>query len=222
MPSTIFCAYSSQGGRSHNEDTAFACSDRVMVADGIGSYGAGDKASKAAVDFYTNKALLPCSGVVAAVTQGATTFTGVQLVGRAWAFLHCGDTAAFLYNAAGLRRLTEDQSVFGAVGASNYSDAFDIREAKRTLLSYLGGGRDASLTWQSGSVPAAPGDIIVVLSDGFYGCCEDPATGLLDLGALKPIIDSVLLASPEEAQRICMDCGVRKRDNASFAALQIL
>jgi protein phosphatase len=179
----------------HNEDACGTCPPAFVVADGIGGHGAGDFASRAAVE-----ALLPLSGdtrVTAEMLSArlsdarvlidriaadnrrppGTTLSGVVVTEAdevpSWLIVNIGDSRTYLLNSDGFRQLTVDHTVMqelidaGAMPAS----AASSHPARNLLTRALLAGKEypADL-WL---LPMRVGDRVLVCSDGLTKEVDD-------------------------------------------------
>lgn len=176
-------ALSERGGRESNED-AIRMLPRVglfMVADGMGGHRAGEVASLFAITSMANSlATLPGGLSVAdrrdallrAVTEAnrevharaggcdewkgmGTTLVAALWCGDRWAIASVGDSRAYILSAnAPLRQITEDHRV-------------------RQNILYRALGTHESVEVDMFAPPSAPGDMLLLCTDGLYEACDN-------------------------------------------------
>ena len=187
--------------------------DVFVVADGMGGYIDGDRASREAVasalqaaarDLPPNPNKSPevekaLESVVATVASHVRTLAkateapmGTTLVvllrwpdGTSW-LAHVGDSRAYRLRGNTLTPLTEDHSMVGAMVATGKITREEARTHKRAnvLLQFLGGSDEVEPDVERADVKA--GDRILVCSDGLWGeMPEEQLATLLDDG-LEP------------------------------------
>jgi serine/threonine protein phosphatase PrpC len=222
--------------RTENQDafaaTALHGGDGVglLVADGMGGLPGGGEAAKAAAgaalevlaggvaDTETVVAAMQAAnravGVLRAEVGGqpGTTLTVAAVVGRRAAIGHAGDSRAYLVRGGEARVLTSDHSWVGEqVRAGVLEAGSERRHPRRNVITRAVMGVD--LEPESLTIDLAPGDMLMLCSDGFW----------------EPISDAdiaVLLATPgpltavlERAVGAALDAGAT--DNVSLIALRL-
>lgn len=176
--------------RETNEDSHLAAYPVFVVADGMGGHEAGEVASACAVDAL--RALVGTDGptpddvrgaLVAAQTSiraipvetGAppgTTLTGVVVVegerGRTWLVVNVGDSRTYRWADGALERVSVDHSEVEELVARGIITPEDARTHPRrhVVTRVLGGGRDDAPVPDFFALPMAPGDEVVVCTDG--------------------------------------------------------
>jgi protein phosphatase len=187
-----YCAHSDPGRvRPANQDTAYAGTRLLAVADGFGPAGA--PASSAAVEAlrFLDTAELPAGNVlnlledavqgateaVRDVADGAdvgTTLTALLWTGSGLALVHIGDSRAYLLRDGGLFRITHDHTVVQSMideGRLTLEEA-TAHPQRSMLLKALTGDRTSAppdLRLQD----ARPGDRFLLCSDGLSGVVPD-------------------------------------------------
>jgi protein phosphatase len=165
-----------------------------VVADGVGSLGAGDEASKAAIatllDTYYDPELDdddPRERLIAAVQDAneavrarsrsleasnmGTTLAGAAMLpdGRTFIF-HVGDSRVYRLRGQTLQQLTADHS---AVDMAS-------RRPRSKLTSYV--GQPTPVTIGVSEQPLQMGDTLVICSDGLWGLVEEAEIAALVAG----------------------------------------
>ncbi|MCB9676167.1 MAG: serine/threonine-protein phosphatase [Alphaproteobacteria bacterium] len=194
-------ALSSVGRRRPNNEDSWGWRrigniDLFVVADGMGGYAAGDKASATAVETVTRAAstLLPRTNAKPADIQQALAEvvstanfavqelskdqerpTGTTLVvlavwpdGQAW-LAHIGDSRAYRVRDGKLHPLTEDHSMVQAMVEAGKLDREGARTHPRSnvLLQYLGSPGESDPDINKADLKA--GDRVLICSDGLWG-----------------------------------------------------
>lgn len=199
------------GARPENEDAAFAGSDLLVVADGVGGNVGGAVASALAVEAVRAVVALTgaphtAGGLRAAVESAnarlahavaadpglagmATTLTAVTVSGDRLELAHVGDTRAYLLRDGRLRQLTEDQTVVQSlVDAGLISVDMARTHPLRSVLLGALHGADGDLQHVTvAGEQARSGDRLLVCSDGLSGVVE------------PSLVERVLAAEPAPA-----------------------
>ena len=106
--------------------------------------------------------------------SAGTTCTAIVLLPDMVHIAHAGDSRAYMLNAGVFKQLTDDHSVVGEMvrkGMLSREDA--VRHPHRNVITKamgLRGNLDVDITE---SIPAAPGDRILICSDGLYSMLGD-------------------------------------------------
>lgn len=175
--------------RALNEDALLAHPPVFLVADGMGGHEAGDVASRLAVEEFARLAgltsvdpadLHACFRRAAQRIratferrEGGTTVAGVALgehEGTAhWLVFNVGDSRVYRWADGELAQLTVDHSVVQElVDSGSLSRAAAERHPERHVLTRaLGTGADPEPDYWT--LPARPGDRMLVCSDGVSG-----------------------------------------------------
>ena len=184
--------------RRNNEDAAFASPRMAAVADGVGGAAAGEVASRAAIDALV--ALDKCrldrplpEALGAAVADGnarigfiaacrprtagmSTTVTAIALADDGYAVASIGDSRAYLMRDGALRQITRDDSLVQRLldsGAVTPAEA--RRHPQRSLVVEALDGDPQRTAPAVASLPARPGDRLLLCSDGLSDYVEDDA-----------------------------------------------
>jgi protein phosphatase len=173
------------------------------VADGMGGHAAGEVASSTIVNTMAQRAVGDlANGLLAAVDpvdylawlqglveaanralfdmrQQAGTDMGSTLVAMvvdgAQAYVaHVGDSRAYLINASGIHRLTEDHSLVERLVATGQITAEQARTHEQRNVIYRTMGDKARVEVETAAHPVAPGDLLLLCSDGLSGMVDDP------------------------------------------------
>jgi len=181
--------------RPVNEDSILAECPVFVVADGMGGYDAGDRASQAVVAAF--RAVL-CAGdpvelgairvalsaadegvaaVAAQTERGAgSTLTGVVLLEREgepyWLIINVGDSRVYRHMGAELEQLTVDHSLAQELVDVGELTAHSRRDfAERNVITRAIGAADSRA--DSWLMPVTTGERILICSDGLHGELPD-------------------------------------------------
>ncbi|MEV0185436.1 MerR family transcriptional regulator [Streptomyces sp. NPDC050625] len=208
-----YCAHSDAGRvRPANQDTAYAGTRLLAVADGFGPAGA--PASSAAVEalkFLENEEL-PAGSVlnlleeavrgateavrdVAGGSDTGTTLTALLWTGSRLALVHIGDSRAYLLRDGGLFRITHDHTVVQSMideGRLTPEEA-TAHPQHALLLKALSGGTHGVPDLKLHD--ALPGDRYLLCSDGLSGVVPDARiTHLLSTAPTPDTAVSILIS----------------------------
>ena len=191
---------SKKGLREENQDFFLInhCKKIFVVADGMGGHNAGQIASTIAVktaekffednnDKYADKALLVTNSMAAAnkdviehtsvhpETLGmGTTMIFMHIDDNGIAYIgHVGDSRAYLINAEGITRLTDDHSYVGELlrqGSITEEDAL-IHPQRNLLMRAIGATPQVEIDLVTHKVNK--GDMILLCTDGLYDTVSD-------------------------------------------------
>jgi serine/threonine protein phosphatase PrpC len=201
--------------RTRNED-AFACNEQaglLVVADGVGGQSGGQTAASLAVSVFregfknrpawdhrdpdeeaefleflldkANRAIYKIASKPSAPDM-ATTLVALSAARRSVAVLHVGDSRAYLYRRARLKRITSDHSiaeskkVFGIFSRSEEARRRD--PMRHMVLRAL--GQNPEVRCDVRKVRRKPGDVFLLCTDGLsdYVSEKDIAWTLGDKG----------------------------------------
>ncbi|MFE0509975.1 MerR family transcriptional regulator [Streptomyces sp. NPDC058964] len=213
-----YSAHSDTGRvRPANQDTAYAGTRLLAVADGFGPAGA--PASSAAVEAlkFLESEELPAGSVlnlledavrgateaVRDVAEGSeevgTTLTALLWTGSRLALVHIGDSRAYLLRDGGLFLISHDHTVVRAMVDEGRLDPEEAttHPQRALLLKALSGGAPAVPDLKLHD--ALPGDRYLLCSDGLYGVVPDER--IERLLASVPAPDGAVRALVDEANR---------------------
>jgi protein phosphatase len=183
--------------RTANEDSLLAESPVFLVADGMGGYEAGDRASAAVVEAFRSHvngpgfptlddvrdalvaANIGVGEIAASTTRGAgSTVTGLVLVehdGTAhWLVFNVGDSRVYRHQDGSLEQLTTDHSLGQELVDRGELAREDMQAyADRNVITRAIGAADS--TADSWLMPVTNGERLLVCSDGLHSELEDEA-----------------------------------------------
>ncbi|MET4159286.1 protein phosphatase 2C domain-containing protein [Agromyces sp. PvR057] len=208
--------------RRANEDSALAEWPVFAVADGMGGYEAGDRASAAVIAAFRERvvgnpiatiaqvraALADATSAVAAVAEttergAGSTIAGVALVDDegepAWLVFNVGDSRVYRHHGTELEQVTVDHSL-----AQELVDAGELRAedrdafAQRNVITRAIGGPDS--TADSWLLPVVNGERLLICSDGLTGEVSDEAIrATLTMGGRAESVASALVQRARQA-----------------------
>jgi protein phosphatase len=220
--------------RNANEDSFFVRSPIFVVADGMGGAQAGEVASKAAAEaFDRDLPAAPPEQVLRETIEAAnrtiheharadpslagmgTTITAaiVDSAGEAVAIGHVGDSRAYRLRAGKLERLTRDHSLVEEMRRKGQlTDAQAEEHPQRSIITRaLGPEPEVDVDVQT--VPATPGDVFLLCSDGLTTMLDDERIARLLSGATS--MSAAVRALIDEANR------AGGRDNITALAFRL-
>jgi PPM family protein phosphatase len=172
--------------RANNEDSLFAGSRLIAVADGVGGQAAGEVASELAIAALTPlydqdvpDALVALRGAVESaneqiraaaeadpqLTGMATTITAVLLSGTSLALAHAGDSRAYLARQGEVTQITRDDTyVQGLVDQGCITPEQAETHPQRSLVTRVLQGSPVEATYAR--LEVRPGDRYLLCSDG--------------------------------------------------------
>ena len=183
--------------RPGNEDSYLAQGSAFVVADGMGGYESGDKASAAVVaafrerfgagdirDFAAvHEALVDADERVAVVAQGTqrgagSTATGIVAVihdaNPYWLVFNVGDSRVYRHSGSELEQLTKDHSLGRELVDAGELAPEDLATFKdRNVITRAIGAADGLA--DSWLVPVIDGERMLLCSDGLHGEVQDEA-----------------------------------------------
>jgi serine/threonine protein phosphatase PrpC len=220
--------------RSANEDSFFVRAPIFVVADGMGGAQAGEVASKAAADAFdrdlpsgppenflretieaANRTIHELARDDPSRTGMGTTITAVVVDpgGEEVAIGHVGDSRAYRLRGGKLERLTRDHSLVEEMRRKGQlTDAQAEDHPQRSIITRaLGPEPEVEVDVQT--VPAGPGDVFLICSDGLTTMLGEEKIAKLLAGASS--MDAAVRALVDEANR------AGGRDNITALAFQL-
>ena len=220
--------------RSANEDSFFVRAPIFVVADGMGGAQAGEVASKAAADAFdrdlpsgppenflretieaANRTIHELARDDPSRTGMGTTITAVVVDpgGEEVAIGHVGDSRAYRLRGGKLERLTRDHSLVEEMRRKGQlTDAQAEDHPQRSIITRaLGPEPEVEVDVQT--VPAGPGDVFLICSDGLTTMLGEEQIAKLLAGATS--MDAAVRALVDEANR------AGGRDNITALAFQL-
>lgn len=222
--------------RETNEDAYLAEGPAFVVADGMGGYEAGDRASAAVVEAFrarfagvtvgefagVSDALLDADDRVAAVagqtTRGAgSTATGVVLVSHEghpfWLVFNVGDSRVYKQSGAALEQLTTDHSLGRelVLRGELREDELATFPNRNVITRAIGASDSLADSWL---VPVVDGDRLLLCSDGLHGELDDES--------IRAIL--TMNGQPEAAARVLVERANAHggRDNITVVVIDVL
>lgn len=222
--------------RPDNEDSAFVGPYVAVVADGVGGAAAGEVASATATYAMAATALsrfgeLPevilregAEAARASVQRGvqsdvqhrlgmATTLTAVVCDGEGVVLGHVGDSRAYLLRAGELTQVSRDHTyVQGLVDTGHLDAGAAWRHPWRNVVLRSVDGDPLDRGIDLVPVPVAPGDRILLCSDG-----------LTDLVPDEVVAELLATGGPDEAAAVLVRAAVDAggRDNVTCVVLDL-
>lgn len=178
--------------RSDNQDLDLLAPPLIAVADGMGGHRGGATAARMAMEaLRTIGATADPADLLAALEQAnrditeaaeadpdlegmGTTTTAGLLDGGVLFLVHVGDSRAYLIRGGQITQLTDDHSVVAEMvrrGTLSEADA-ETHPARHVITRAL--GADAQVQVDARRVDLAPGDVVLLCTDGLSGPVGDP------------------------------------------------
>jgi len=221
--------------RQTNEDSYLATAPVCVVADGMGGHVGGAAASRAVVTAFASltdltwvspadlvRAVAAATSAISALaTPGGpapgSTLSGVALAHQdgqpCWLVFNVGDSRTYRLAEGELQQLTVDHSVVQQLLDAGEIDTATARQHgdRNVITRAIGGGQAGPPSLDQWLLLAAPGDRILLCSDGLHGEVTDQ------------LIAATLLASPDpaEAARRLVDAALSAggRDNVTVVVV---
>jgi len=183
--------------RSNNEDYCLIEPELglYVLADGMGGAKAGERASRLAVDTVAETVLFAqrrdSQVLLTAVEEanrrvleaahndetlegmGTTLVVALETV-EGLLIASVGDSRAYLFDDAGLRPITDDQTWVNEVGRPLGLDEESLRNHPMRHVLTMAIGASAPLTVNYYAVPLQLGAMVLMCSDGLHGVVEAP------------------------------------------------
>jgi protein phosphatase len=220
--------------RSENEDSLFVRSPIFVVADGMGGAQAGEVASKTAADAFdrdlpegpaeaflretieeANRRIHDLARADPSKAGMGTTITAaiVDASGEEVGIGHVGDSRAYRMRRGKLERLTRDHSLVEEMRRKGQiTDAQAEEHPQRSIITRaLGPEPDVEVDLQT--VPASPGDVFLLCSDGLTTMVSEEriAAVLAQAGSMREAVRALV----DEAN------GAGGRDNITALAFRL-
>lgn len=195
--------------RGDNEDAYLVAPPLAAVADGLGGHNAGEIASSAAIEALlaaaprvadakalaravqrANEAVLAASASGYGRSGMGTTLTAVMVDGLRLAVAHVGDSRAYLLHLGTLQQLTDDHSMVADLVRSGQLTAEQARVHPNRSVITRALGTDPGLVVDAFEAQAAPGDRLLLCTDGLSGMVPDAEIARI-LGAARTPQDAV-------------------------------
>jgi PPM family protein phosphatase len=187
------CATSAGRVRQVNEDTLLALPPIFAVADGMGGHGAGDIASRLAIESLracVDLRPLFVEAVLAALEEAnrviieqdqadrmGTTVTGMAMLETAGdaplMVFNVGDSRVYRLSPGGLEQVTTDHSEVQELLQAGLIDREQARVHPRRNIITRAVGSDPVLRAEHWLLPVVAGDRFLICSDGLYGELPD-------------------------------------------------
>ncbi|ASK65445.1 serine/threonine protein phosphatase [Brachybacterium avium] len=178
--------------RSNNQDSAYAGSHLLVVADGMGGHAGGDVASSVAIGHLAQlDSETPASDIVATLEESVleanqeilrrardepqlrglgTTITAMLRAEGKFALAHIGDSRAYLLRGGETTQVTKDHTfVQRLLDEGRLTEEEAERHPQRSVLMRVLGDVDADPELDLSLRPAHPGDRWMLCSDGLSG-----------------------------------------------------
>jgi protein phosphatase len=192
--------------REGNEDSFLIVEPLYAVADGMGGHRGGEVASSLALETVqgmferregslaeqvaeANRAVFDRSQSDRKVSGMGTTLTAAQVEGNRVHLVHVGDSRAYLLHGAELTQITEDHTlVHRMVMEGEISEEEAETHPHRSILTRAL-GVDRNIQVDEGDLEVAPGDRLLLCTDGL--------TGMVAEGQIREILLETV--DPQEA-----------------------
>ena len=178
--------------RSNNQDSGYAGSHLLVVADGMGGHAGGDVASSVAIGRLARlDSETPASDIVATLEESVleanqeilrrardepqlrglgTTITALLRAEGKFALAHIGDSRAYLLREEETVQVTKDHTfVQRLLDEGRLTEEEAERHPQRSVLMRVLGDVDADTELDISLRPAHPGDRWMLCSDGLSG-----------------------------------------------------
>jgi serine/threonine protein phosphatase PrpC len=220
--------------RSANEDSFFVRSPIFVVADGMGGAQAGEVASKAAADAFdrdlpsaapeaflretieaANSEIHELAREDSAKAGMGTTITAVivDAENESVAIGHVGDSRAYRLRGGKLERLTRDHSLVEEMRRKGQLTEEQAEDHPQRSIITRALGPEPEVEVDVQTVPATPGDVFLICSDGLTTMLGDEQIASLLTGATS--MDAAVRALVDEANR------AGGRDNITALAFRL-
>jgi serine/threonine protein phosphatase PrpC len=178
--------------RPTNEDAYLVEPPLYAVADGMGGHRAGEVASRVALEELlanaprrvdakslarairaANRAVIESADKSRTRTGMGTTLTAAMVDGTHVVVAHVGDSRAYLLHNGRLTRVTEDHSMVADLVRTGSISEEDARFHPQRSVITRALGSDPDMTADVYELDAAPGDRLLLATDGLTGMIPD-------------------------------------------------
>lgn len=178
--------------RARNEDSYLVNAPLFAVADGLGGHQAGEIASRIAVETLlgeapkradakalgravrsANAAVIEAAQTGRGRTGMGTTLTAAMVDGTRIVVAHVGDSRGYLLHLGTLSQITEDHSMVADMVRAGTLTAEQSRVHPSRSVITRALGSDPNLLVDAFEVEAAPGDRLLLCSDGLTSVVTD-------------------------------------------------
>lgn len=222
--------------RIQNEDTYVCAAPLFAVADGMGGAQAGEVASRIATTVFEERLpTLRGEDAVAAMVMEAneriyrhalhnpavagmgTTVTALLVDEGAGTIVigHVGDSRAYLFRDGVLTQLTEDHSLVAELVRTGRLTPEDAEQHPHRSVITRAVGTEPSVEVDVRTIPAEPGDLYVICSDGLTDMLRDTeiADAVADAAGEPSAVTEALVSAANRAGGI---------DNVTVVAFEIV
>ncbi len=220
--------------RNANEDALFVRAPIFVVADGMGGAQAGEVASKAAAEAFdvdlpdeppervlretiaaANRQIHDLARTDPSRTGMGTTITAaiVNAQGEEVGIGHVGDSRAYRLRGGKLERLTRDHSLVEEMRRKGQLTEAQAEDHPQRSIITRALGPDPEVEVDVQTVPAAPGDVFLLCSDGLTTMLDDERIARLLSDATS--LEAGVRALVDEANR------AGGRDNITALAFRL-
>jgi serine/threonine protein phosphatase PrpC len=189
--------------RTSNEDRYLCEPPTFAVADGMGGHRAGAVAAETALAVVAelagsrtddprdwlaraNVEVMRRGASDRALRGMATTCTLLVLDGSTGRIAHVGDSRAYLFRDGGLRQLTEDHTFVGKLVREGMLNADEAARHPRRSILMRGLGHRAEVEVDLVTLDVAPGDKVLLCTDGLTSMVDDETIGVVLGDGLEP------------------------------------
>jgi PPM family protein phosphatase len=203
--------------RENNEDSFLVNEEKGIyaVADGVGGLPFGSLASRLAVRFFSSlihdsetcsseeefgqvvhtvhQNIVECGSLVGGENGIGSTFSGLRIIGNKLLFAHVGDSSIFLKDGQGFGKISRNHTLGDELIEKHGPDAaHDMPEHyMHTLTRCM--GQDIDFEVDLGQRTLAPGDVLLICSDGVTNMVETPEIEkMLDSMPPQPFVQSLI------------------------------
>jgi protein phosphatase len=220
--------------RNANEDSLFVRAPIFVVADGMGGAQAGEVASKAAAEAFdvdlpdeppervlretiaaANREIHGLARTDPSRAGMGTTVTAaiVDAAGEEVGIGHVGDSRAYRLRGGKLERLTRDHSLVEEMRRKGQITEAQAEDHPQRSIITRALGPDPEVEVDVQTVPATPGDVFLLCSDGLTTMLDDARIGRLLAGATS--LEAAVRTLIDEANR------AGGRDNITALAFRL-